>query len=175
MTILAHQLTRDFEAAARAAQAIPDTAPTPAGLPDQQMMKVVTWHFVGDQDKLAEFARTARAAIEQPGVDLSEIDDWRAMTLALAAATEGNAEAAERFVGQYLRGEGADWALRPATRPRACQILGIAGAADAAVRCIRDGLDEPSRIMPFLEPRLPHYDGIRQEPVFVKLVAELEE
>ncbi len=29
--------------------------------------------------------------------------------------------------------------------------------------------------MPFLEPRLPHYDGIRQEPVFVKLVAELEE
>jgi tetratricopeptide (TPR) repeat protein len=175
LVIFAHQVTRDFEAAARAAEAIPDTEITPAGLPDQQMTKLEIWHFLGDQDKVAELARNARAAIDLPGIELSEIGDQRAMTLAILAAAEGDAESAERFIQQYFRGDGTDWAVRPATRDRACRILGMAGAADAAVKCIRDGLAEPSRIMPFFEPRLPHYDAIRQEPAFVDLVAELEE
>jgi hypothetical protein len=49
----------------------------------------------------------------------------------------------------------------------------VAGAADAAVQCIRDGLEEPSYVMPFLEPQLPFYDPIRDEPVFVELTEEL--
>ncbi len=174
LMIFAHQVTRDFEAAARAAEAIPDTGVSPAGLADAQMTKLEIWHFLGDQEKVAELARNARAAIDQPGIELSEIGDQRAMTLALLAATEGDAEAAERFIRQYFRGEGTDWAVRPATRDRACRILGMAGTADAAVKCIRDGLAEPSRVMPFFEPRRPHYDAIRQEPAFVDLVAELE-
>ena len=46
-------------------------------------------------------------------------------------------------------------------------------AAEDAVRCIREGLDEPSSIMPFQEPHLPFYDPIRHEPVFVELVDDL--
>ena len=56
----------------------------------------------------------------------------------------------------------------------ACQVLGMAGVAEAAVRCIRDGLVEPSLIAPFYEPHLPYYDPIRNEPLFVALVEELE-
>ena len=54
-----------------------------------------------------------------------------------------------------------------------CQLLGMAGAAEAAVECIREGLAEPSGIMPFMEPYLPFYDSIREEPAFVELVEEL--
>ena len=50
----------------------------------------------------------------------------------------------------------------------------MGGAAEAAVKCIRDGLEEPSVIVPFFEPLLPYYDGIRDDPAFIELVEELE-
>ena len=50
----------------------------------------------------------------------------------------------------------------------------MAGAAEAAVECIRQGLEEPSSIMPFIEPYLPFHDPIREQPVFVELLKELE-
>lgn len=166
---------RDFEAAADSAAVIPDAEVTPAGLSPEQMRQLEIWHFLGKVDKVAELATAARASIEEAGVELSDIEDQRAITLALVAATQGNAAAAEQFIRQYYRGDGTDWATRLTLRDRTCRILGMAGAADAAVKCIRDGLEEPSRVMPFFEPRLPHYDPIREEPVFVELVAELEQ
>lgn len=51
-------------------------------------------------------------------------------------------------------------------------VLRVA-AAEAAVRCIRQDLEHPSGIMPFVEPHLPFYDPIRNEPVCVELVEEL--
>jgi hypothetical protein len=50
----------------------------------------------------------------------------------------------------------------------------MAGAAEAAVDCLRTAFEEPSNAMPFLEPYMPFYDGIREAPAFVELVAELE-
>ena len=55
-----------------------------------------------------------------------------------------------------------------------CQTLGMAGAAALAVECIRTGLAEPSWVMPFFEPYLPYYDPIRDGPLFVELLADLE-
>jgi hypothetical protein len=49
----------------------------------------------------------------------------------------------------------------------------MAGATAAAVECIRTGLAEPSMVMPFLEPFLPYYDSIRDEPEFVELLVDL--
>ncbi|MEJ2322790.1 MAG: hypothetical protein P8Z31_10810, partial [Gammaproteobacteria bacterium] len=165
MMIFAHEVGRNFEAAARAAAAIPDS--------EAQMMRLEIWHFLGEENKVAELAAAAREGIVEPGMEPSEITDGRAIELAMLAATEGDAAAAEQFIRQFYRGEGTDWASRVALRDRTCRILGIAGAADAAVKCIRDGLAEPSRVMPFFEPRLPHYDAIRDEPVFIELVGEL--
>lgn len=56
-----------------------------------------------------------------------------------------------------------------------CQMYGMAGAAHAAADCLRTGLEEPSRIMPFLDPLLPTYDPVRNTAVFQQLVADLEE
>ena len=42
-----------------------------------------------------------------------------------------------------------------------------------AVGCIRIGLAEASFVMPFMEPYLPYYDSIRDEPAFVELLAEI--
>ena len=55
----------------------------------------------------------------------------------------------------------------------ACEALGMAGAAGAAVECIRASLEVPSNILPFLEPHLPFYDPIRETPEFIELLAEL--
>jgi hypothetical protein len=49
----------------------------------------------------------------------------------------------------------------------------MASASSAAVECIRSGLAEPSLVMPFVEPFLPYYDSIRNEPEFVDLLTEL--
>jgi len=50
----------------------------------------------------------------------------------------------------------------------------MAGAAALAVECIRTGITEPSPVMPFFEPYLPFYDPIRDVPLFVELLADLE-
>ena len=116
-----------------------------------------------------------QASIDDTFGDLDPLDYRAALTLALMASIEGNTPEAERLVLHWFRrGTGTDWADRVLMRDLACQILGLAGAAEAAVQCIRDGLEEPSMIMPFLEPGLPFYDSIREEPVFIKLVEELE-
>jgi len=54
----------------------------------------------------------------------------------------------------------------------ACRILGMAGATTAAVDCLREAYSKPSAAFPFLEPYLPYYDPIRDEPAFVELLAE---
>jgi hypothetical protein len=56
----------------------------------------------------------------------------------------------------------------------ACQTLGMAGAAAAAVDCLRKAFAEPSNAHPFLEPYLPYYDPIRDDPAFIDLLAEIE-
>ena len=170
----AYVMSRDFEAAASVVEAMPEEGATPMGLSDRHFNQLVVSHFLGDEDKVAELTALGRRNLEESGVDPEAIRDYRAIALAAFAALEGGAEAAERFIQQYYRGSGTDWANRVFNRDFTCQILGVAGAADAAVQCIRDGLEEPSYVMPFLEPRLPFYDPIRNEPVFVQLLEELE-
>ena len=169
----AYVMSRDFEAAASVVEAMPEEGATPMGLSDRHFNQPVVSHFLGDEDKVAELTALGRRNLEESGVDPEAIRDYRAIALAAFAALEGDAEAAERFIQQYYRGSGTDWAYRAHNRDFTCQILGVAGAADAAVQCIRDGLEEPSYVMPFLEPQLPFYDPIRNEPVFVELTEEL--
>jgi len=44
----------------------------------------------------------------------------------------------------------------------------------ATIDCIRDGLEEPSAILPFLEPYLPFYDSLRDQPEFVEMLIEID-
>ena len=169
----AYVMAGQFDAAASALEDFPDGDVTPMGLSNKQFNDLLASYFLGKSDRIAELVALARSNLDESGTDCGEVDDWRAITLAALAAVEGDTEGATRFIQQYYRGAGTDWAHRAMNRDFTCQILGIAGAADAAVQCIRDGLTEPSRIMPFLEPYLPFYDGIRDEPGFVELIEEL--
>ena len=45
----------------------------------------------------------------------------------------------------------------------------------AAVDCIRVGLVKPSFVMPFLEPALPYYDSIRNQPEFEEMMIQIRE
>jgi hypothetical protein len=46
--------------------------------------------------------------------------------------------------------------------------------ARGVVECIRAGVEAPSYVMPFIEPYLPYYDSMRNEPAFLALPAEIQ-
>lgn len=93
---------------------------------------------------------------------------------ALLAVVQGNYHQAEKAIEGFLHARPFDWAERAARRHEACRILGLIAATRAAVNCIRDGLGEPSYVVPFLEPYLPFYDSFRDEPEFRKLVNDID-
>ena len=43
-----------------------------------------------------------------------------------------------------------------------------------AAECLRSGLAEPSQVTPFIEPSLPYYDSVRDDPRFSEFLAEVE-
>jgi tetratricopeptide (TPR) repeat protein len=170
-----HFNARNFEEAERALEEIPERRRhrPGAGIPSKQALTIETFWAIGDADRLAEEVADARRYLDQAGAT-DEPDTMRvAISRALLAAVEENAEEAERQVRIWFRLSKQDLAERAFFWDLACEALGMAGAAEAAVRCIRDGLVEPSTIFPFLEPHLPYYDPIRAEPVFIELVEEL--
>jgi TolB-like protein len=164
----------DFTAAEAAVAGLPDGGPMEAGLTEKQTFQLLIAHFLGQRDKVAEIKAIARENIDRLGIPDDEIVESPALTLALMAAIDGDAAKTEQFIRQYYRGAGTDWTNRAWKRDDTCELLGLAGAAEAAVQCLRDGLEEPSQVLPFLEPKLPYYDPIRDEPVFIELVEELE-
>jgi hypothetical protein len=93
---------------------------------------------------------------------------------AMLAAYEGETQKVEKLVRRWYREGARDWPERINQADLTCQILAMSGAAEAAVDCLRTALVTPSYVTPFLEPYMSFYDRIREEPVFVELLAELE-
>jgi TolB-like protein len=152
-----------------------DEEPGYMGVTDRLFTELITDVLSGETGRIPQLVAEMQASIDNKFENQDPLDHTAALTLAAMAAAEGNALETERLVRHWFqRGSGADLAERLVMRDLACQILGFAGSAEAAVKCIRDGLEEPSMVMPFLEPRLPFYDPIREEPVFIELVEELE-
>ena len=126
-----------------------------------------------DDEQMQALLDDIRTRLDALGPREETLETMAALTLAAVAGMEGNVSQAEEYVERWFTGAGLDWPDRVLYRETACQILGIAGAAEAAVQCIRDGLEEPSMLMPFIEPKLPFYDSIRDEPEFIELAREL--
>ena len=167
---------RDYESAAELLPLMDDESLSHAGVTDRNLHSIITYRFLGQDDKVREFAaeieRELSEAAEEYGVD--PLEHQPVLTLALLAALEGDTVETEQLIRLYYEGPGTDWAGRAGQREFVCQTLAMGGAAEAAVKCIRDGLEEPSVIVPFFEPLLPYYDGIRDDPAFIELVEELE-
>jgi tetratricopeptide (TPR) repeat protein len=136
---------------------------------------ILTYWLMDDQSKLNELLPGARSYMESlKSDDGSFSNSASALSLALVAAAEGNTEETMQLYREWQELNRDDWAGRITQRDRACPLLGMVGATIAAVNCIRLGISEPSYILPFQEIHAPFYDPIRDEPEFIKLVAEIE-
>jgi tetratricopeptide (TPR) repeat protein len=172
----AHLYARDYDAAAALADKLPPGLADPRAhikLSNRTVGQLVTAHFTQRSEEFDSLREEAEAAIYENSSDEELASGNSLVGLALIAALEGRTEDTVNAIRQWRQGIGNDWAGRILWRDAVCQLLGMAGAAEAAVECIREGLAEPSGIMPFFEPYVALYDPIRDEPVFVELVEEL--
>jgi TolB-like protein len=136
--------------------------------------QIITNWFMQRSNRLAELLTQARTDFDKDRDSDGNSPHYSVyLDIALVTAAEGNTEETERLIRRWRRGAAEDLAELVNIRHYACQVLGIAKATTAAVECIRTGLAEPSFVMPFLEPFLPYYDSMRDEPVFVDLLADL--
>ena len=176
----ARLMSREYIAAEAALDALPfpdedEVLNSQYGVPDRILTELLTRHFLQQHERVAELAPEARVSRE--GVEFDRgVRGTHWFGLAMVAAVEGDKEETIRIIRRWFR----DYAERDAPEKAfnmdfACQILGLSGAAEEATACIREALREPSYAMPFLEPYLPYYDGIRDEPVFIELLEELED
>lgn len=150
--------------------------PLPANLPDKLSVQVLTYWLLQQDDTLNDLLRQLPEIADQQverGLDSPEDDPI--LVAALVSAIEGNTSETENLIRRWNRVVAADIAQFSLQRVFACRLLGMAGATTAAVECIRAGVEEPSSIMPFIEPYLPYYDPIREEQAFVELVSELDQ
>jgi len=169
---------RDYAAAEQLLSAMPDlnesAASSRGNLPDRILSEIVTFWFMQRSDRLKEVLAEARTIIDTGRQSAGAFLDWKVnLDMALVTAAEGNTGETERLVRRWRRGAAQDFAELAYRRHDSCRTLGMAGATAAAVECIRTALAEPSFVMPFLEPFLPYYDLMRDEPEFVDLLADL--
>ena len=142
-------------------------------IPDNTLYEMELRWFLGQDDLLAPLVSDTRARLAEYVPDGSVKDSRVLLLSAMLTALEGETAETERLIRRWNRLESTDWPERVHNRDWSCQILGMAGAAESAVECIRTGLEQPSRVMPYLEPLLPYYDPIRGDPAFVALQDEL--
>ena len=136
--------------------------------------QVMTYWLLGQGEQLSEASNDFRATlVEDPNSDGESRDLRTILDMALISAAEGNTDQTEQLIRRWRRLAADDLAGLVTTRDQACRMLGIAGLAAATVDCFRAAFDEPSYVLPFLEPFMPFYDSIRDTPEFVELMAEI--
>ena len=176
----AHIAGRDFTGATELLDTIAAANP-PADewgeriVPDVGLARIITYSLLGARDRLAPLLIEARAKLDSETA--SGAEHWgsnRYLALAFVSAAGQDAEEAERLVRVWQREASRDLAEQANLRHYACRALGMAAASSAAIECIRAGLAEPSLVMPFVEPFLPYYDSMREEPAFAALLAEIQ-
>ncbi len=172
--MFARFVARDFPGALELLQSMPDDPVSLKwGFSEKRALTLIIYRLLGDEERVAALVARTRNEFAELGTMEEMMDFTSVLSLALLAAVEGNSEDTERLARAWDEGIGQDLALRAGDLDLVCRTLGMGGVARAAVDCIREGLEKPSGINPFLETDLPFYDPIRDEPVFAELVAEL--
>ena len=145
------------------------------GVPDASLARIITDRLQREGPGTAPSLAAARERLEaQQDSAIVQADESIFLALALVTAAEGNTDETEALVRAWLRLAHRDMAELFMQRHYACRALGLAAAVTSAVDCIRTGLAEPSQVMSFIEPLLPYYDSIRDDPQFAALLEEIE-
>ncbi|MGA9575950.1 MAG: winged helix-turn-helix domain-containing protein [Lysobacterales bacterium] len=146
------------------------------GFSGVDLYQLITYWFLQANDQLDPFLAQVRAHLdERQDSDGEFISEMQVLVMAFVTAAEGNPAETERLTRVWSRATSNDKALLANSWHLSCRALGMAAATAAAVNCIRTGLLEPSQVMPFMEPFLPYYDLIRDEPEFIGLLAEIQQ
>jgi TolB-like protein len=175
----AHIANRDYAAAEELTNAMPERRTASKNyegdLSDKQYSQIVTSWLMHQDDKLKVVIEEARAQLEE---SRDEDGNFRNRItyglMALLTAAEGKTEETELLIRRWRRDAVDDKTEIAAFHHFTCRNLGIAHATTSAVECIRTGLVEPSDVIPFIEPFLPYYDSMRDEPEFVELLGAIE-
>jgi len=170
----AHIANRDYPGALDTLdQPVDEIDSDPVSKNDRRLL--FTQWLMNDGPLPRQWIQDLQAQLDQDRVDS---DSFRHppsyIAEALLAGLQGDVEEAERWIERWLRQEPVDWAERANGRTEACRVLGMIEATHATVKCIRDGLKEPSLVMPFLEPYLPFYDALRDKPEFIEMLVEVD-
>ncbi len=175
----AHIAGRDFAGAAALLDALqaaepPSDAWRPRGVGDMDLARIITVWFQDPKGPAVSRLVEARAKLEQEqGSGVLDFNANRHLAMAFVTAVKGNTAEIERLVRVWLREAARDQTELAVLRHHACRALAMATAASAAVECLRSGLVQPSQVIPFIEPFLPYYDSLRNDPGFVEFLAEI--
>jgi len=142
---------------------------------EQALSTLITYWLLQDSERLNAVVDrlSSRLAETEPSDQLLSENDYDLLE-AFAAAAEGDTDKTERLIRAWFRAVAGDFAEFWSYRHYACRALGMAAATAAAVDCLRSSLVEPSYVMPFIEPYLPYYDAIRDQPEFVDFLLETQ-
>lgn len=143
------------------------------GLSQLDVFSILVYWLLDDSERVTALVAEAREEFAELGMVDDMLDQHSILSVALLAAVEDDAAEVRRLTDAWNTGAGQDLAMRMGNLQHRCQMLGMSGSADEAVDCIREGLEQPSAIAPFIEPHMPFYDPIRDEPAFVELLEDL--
>ncbi len=145
------------------------------GLSDNDQRRIFTYWLMKEDKLLTEGLRQWQSQLETDRDDSGTF--YRPpsyIASAMLAGVQGNADESKRLIQRFFRLDPIDWAERVRLRHEACRVLGMIEATHAAVKCIRDGLEEASYIAPFLETYLPFYDSLRDDPAVIEMIVEID-
>ena len=169
-----HIANRDYPGALESIQRT-DLDMQSLGIPQSEIRRIFTYWLMQDKDALSQGTANWKSQAESAKDDSGGYRDDRAFIgLALLSGIHGNNNESMQYVQQWYRHEPIDWANRMVFGHQICRVLGMIEATTAAVKCIRDGLVQASLMHPFLEPYLPFYDSIREEPEFIEMLTEID-
>jgi TolB-like protein len=169
---------RDFAEAARIADKIVALSGVPGSadaLANELNLRLLLPLLQGDTAQLTQDVAALKQRIGVDSLSGSDIlNSSLATDRALLLIMDGKTAEAREMLTQYLGSADRSptelfFVLEPT-----CQTLGLTEAAEETVRCLREALSKPSSVMPYMEPRLPYYDSIRDSVEFQTLVTELE-
>ena len=177
--LLAQLSERDYDAAAATLEDFSGAGDRRAEEPLRRIPLYLEWALQvllldGDAPALEAALENVRQQLgldnDPDGERYAELFVGDRILLALAAGDRREALSALEELENIIDGDIAPMIVM---RPLQCRGLAMAGAAAEAVRCLRAGIDRPSKVHPFFEPLLPYYDGIRQSPEFQRLIESL--
>lgn len=171
----AHVAARDYEGATALLDAFQQDGRSAddwgyASLPDVDLARMITESLQDGPKRPARVQADARIRLQgQRDAGFPGYPGHFYLAMALVSAAEANRSETERLIRIWQREATPDLAELYKLRHYACRALGMSGAAAAAVGCLRSALAEPSDVVPFIEPFLPYYDSVREDPGFLEL------